>query len=184
MNGEQLDRAKKTLNEKYQIDFSKKVLLGVASVWTREKGFDDFIKMADMKLKDIQFVMVGINKKQKELLPSGIIGIERTENQKELSYLYASADVFLNPTYADTFPTVNMEAISCGTPVVTYNTCGSPENVPEGCGAVVEKGNYKELVFKALELKKNQEILSMSSAFDKGIFSSKYYEIYKKMVRK
>ena len=85
-------------------------------------------------------------KKQKLQLPQGIKGIEKTESVEVLADLYSSANVFVNPTYADTFPTTNIEALACGTPVVTYNTGGSPEAIDEKTGIVVEKGNIEGLL--------------------------------------
>ncbi|MBP5182594.1 MAG: glycosyltransferase, partial [Lentisphaeria bacterium] len=83
--------------------------------------------------------------KQKKHLPPGITGISRTESAEELAQLYSAADVFVNPTWEDNYPTTNLEAISCGTQVVTYRTGGSPESVTEGNGLVVEKGNLEQL---------------------------------------
>ena len=91
-------------------------------------------------------IMVGLNKAQLKKLPSGIIGIERTHNVSELVDIYSSADVLVNTTYADNFPTVNIEALACGTPIITYNTGGSPEAIDEKTGIVVEQGNLQELV--------------------------------------
>ena len=56
------------------------------------------------------------------------------------------ADLLVNPTYNDSFPTVNLEALACGTPIVTYRTGGSPESVTADTGIVVEKGDYNGLV--------------------------------------
>ena len=81
----------------------------------------------------------------KKQLPQQIIAINRTNSQQELAELYSGADVFLNPTYDDNFPTTNIEALSCGTPVVTYNTGGSPEAIDEETGIVVEKGDVEGL---------------------------------------
>ena len=89
-------------------------------------------------------VMVGLNAEQKKNLPGNIIGIERTQDVSELASLYSCADVFVNLTYEDNFPTTNLEAMACGTPVITYNTGGSPESLDDATGIVVEKGNLKE----------------------------------------
>ncbi len=75
-----------------------------------------------------------------------ICGIARTESIAELAALYRGASVFVNPTYVDNFPTTNIEALACGTPVVTYRTGGSPEAVDEQTGVVVGKGDIKGLV--------------------------------------
>ena len=112
--------------EKYDIQ-DKTIILGVSSVWTEAKGYYDFIELSKMLDDSFKIVLVGLNEKQLKEIPNNIIGLTRTSGQKELAEIYTAADVFFNPTYEDTYPTVNIEAIACGTPVVTYNTGGSPE---------------------------------------------------------
>lgn len=108
----------------------KKVVLGVAAIWDRRKGKDIFIDLSKLLSDDYQIILVGLTKKQIAQLPSNIIGIERTNNPQELAALYSLADVYINPTLEDNYPTTNLEAIACGTPVVTFNTGGSPETIP------------------------------------------------------
>lgn len=133
------------LKEKYKIDSDDKIILGVAGTWTKNKGFFDFIKLSSFISNNIRIVLIGVNNKQIRILPHNIVGIKRTENVEELSALYSMADVFVNPTYLDNFPTTNIEALACGTPVITYNTGGSPEAIDENTGIVVEKGNLDDL---------------------------------------
>lgn len=118
-----------------------KTVIGVSSVWNNSKGLEDFIKLRRLLADDIRIVLVGLDKKQIAQLPSGIEGVERTNSVYELVSMYNKADVFVNPTYADTFPTVNLEALACGIPVITYKTGGSPEAVTSETGVVVERGN-------------------------------------------
>ena len=107
----------KKAQKKYNLD-ARKIVLGVASEWTPKKGLFDFIKLSEM-MQDIQFVVVGLTERQIKEMPQNIKGIKRTENQRELAALYTIADVFFNPTYEDNFPTTNLEALACGTPVIT-----------------------------------------------------------------
>ena len=79
-------------------------------------------------------------------LPDNIIGLARTESTRELAELYSSADIFLNPTWEDNFPTTNLEALACGIPVVTYRTGGSIESVSPETGFIVEKGDIHGLL--------------------------------------
>lgn len=127
---------------------NKKIILGVASVWEKRKGLDDFIKLAEMIDENYVIVLVGLNDKQLRDIPSNIIGIKRTNGQKELAEIYTEADVFVNPTYEDNYPTVNLEAKACGTPVITYRTGGSPESVPNE--NVVEVGDINQLAKKII----------------------------------
>lgn len=87
--------------------------------------------------------MIGLKKKQLEGLGWNIIGIEKTDSIEEMAQWYSTADVYLNMTFEDTFPTTNLEAMACGTPVITYNVGGSPESLTSRTGIVVEPGDIK-----------------------------------------
>jgi len=126
--------------KKYGLELSGNIILGVASNWYR-KGLDDFIAIRHLLPQSYQIILVGLNKKERKALPQNIIGIERTENVDELVALYSVANVFFNPTWEDNFPTTNLEAMACGTPVITYDTGGSPEAIDLHTGIVIERGN-------------------------------------------
>lgn len=123
----------------------KKIILGVADAWSARKGLSDFIKLRQELDGSFIIVLVGISRSIREKLPKGIVGIEKTQDQQELAHVYAIADVFVNLTYEDTYPTTNLEAMACGTPVVTYRTGGSPETITRETGWIVEKGNVEEM---------------------------------------
>lgn len=61
----------------------------------------------------------------------------RTESAAQLAAIYSAADAFFNPTVEDNFPTVNLEAEACGTPVVTYDTGGCADTRPVIVSAAV-----------------------------------------------
>lgn len=135
--------------EKYGLQ-RKKIILGVASTWSEKKGLSDFIGLSKLLNEDFQIVLVGVTKKQKRKLPQNILAIERTDSKEELAGIYSAADVFVNPTYEDNYPTTNLEARACGTPVITYNTGGSPESVePEN---VVQVGNVAMLAHRIIQI--------------------------------
>ena len=121
----------------------KYIVLGVSSAWESKKGLGDLIRLSEMLGEDHAVVVVGLTPEQKDSLPEGVIGITRTDSTAELAEIYSAADVFVNPTYEDNYPTVNLEASACGTPVLTYATGGSVENVCPDC--VVKKGDVEEL---------------------------------------
>ena len=133
------------VKQKYGLN-GKHILLGVASIWSREKGFDDCIQMADFLHPDEMLVLVGVRPEQQKKLKKNMLGIPRTENIHQLAELYAAADAFINPTWQDNYPTVNLEAIACGTPVVTYRTGGSIEAITDQTGFIVPQGNVKEML--------------------------------------
>ncbi len=137
--------------KRYAIE-DKKVYIGVASVWEERKGLRDLIKLSTLLNENEKLVVVGLTEEQVSELPDGIIGLKRTENAKQLAEIYTAADVFLNPTYEDNYPTTNLESICCGTPVVTYNTGGSPESLAGGRGITVAVGDTKALYEAAQKL--------------------------------
>ncbi|WP_254178280.1 glycosyltransferase [Phocaeicola vulgatus] len=122
------------------------VLLGVASIWSREKGLDDFIKLSTLLREDEVIVLVGIKPEDKKRLPFNVVAVSRTENVHQLAELYSAAEAFVNPTWQDNYPTVNLEALACGTPVVTYRTGGSVEAVTDDTGFIVEQGDVEGLL--------------------------------------
>ena len=114
--------------EKYHLE-NKKIVLGVANIWNRRKGYSDFLKLSKLLPDEFAIVMVGLTKKQLKEIPRRIIGIEHTDSAKELAEIYTAADVFVNTTYEDNYPTVNLEAEACGTRVITYDTGGCRETI-------------------------------------------------------
>lgn len=157
-------------------------------MWDERKGLADFIKLADLLREDEEIVLVGLSEKQMLALPKDkrIRGIKRTESQEELAALYSAALCFVNPTYEDTFPTTNLEALACGTPVVTYRTGGSPEAVDEETGFVVEPDDMEEIRSSLDKLKKMDSIMLSSKCrnraeqfFNKNECFKKYMRLYK-----
>lgn len=152
-NGIDLNVFQKKDSSIHFVPEEKKVVLGVSFDWDERKGLQDFVKLRDFLSDDYIVILIGLSKKQIKSLPKGIIGIERTQNINELVLYYSRADVFANPTYEDNFPTTNIEALACGTPVVTYNTGGSPEAIDENTGVVVPYGDidafYEAIIYVA-----------------------------------
>ncbi len=156
------------------------VILGVASEWSKRKGLDDFLKLNKMIDHDkYKIIIVGLTPKQASSMPENIIAVTRTNNVSELADIYSSADVFFNPTYEDNFPTTNIEALACGTPIVTYKTGGSPEAVQKENGIVVDKGNI-EKAFEAIKTisKKPFDSVKCDGVFAKQSMIESYLKIY------
>lgn len=147
-------RYDKLINHKLGIENNFKIL-GVASSWSSRKGMNDFIRLSRIINPDCVIILVGLNEKQLKRLPSNIIGISKTENVEQLAEIYSAADLFLNLTYEDNFPTTNLESLACGTPILTYNTGGSIEAVSPDTGFVVKKGDL-DAVLEAIRLVKEK----------------------------
>lgn len=148
----------------------KYVILGVANVWERRKGLPAFLKLAEMLPESMQIILIGLSQKQLKSLPANVMGLERTESAAKLAEYYSMADVFVNATLEDNFPTTNLEALSCGTPVITYETGGSPESLDETCGWIVQKGDIKaleETIRKAADCPKHTEDCLKRAAYYK-----------------
>lgn len=145
------------------------MILGVANTWGARKGFADFVRMSASLEPDEVLVMVGLSRSELRRIPSGIIGLARTEDQGQLAALYARAGVFVNTTYDDSFPTTNLEALACGTPVITYRTGGSVEAVSEGTGFIVEKGDLQGVLSAARAVKAAGKARFRSGCRDRAV---------------
>ncbi|AMW31976.1 glycosyltransferase [Fervidobacterium islandicum] len=133
---------------------NKFVILGVANVWDRRKGFDYFLELSKYLSDDEVIVLVGVSDKQIKMLPRNVIGIKRTSLAKELAEIYTAADVFFNPTLEDNYPTVNLEAQACGTYVITFDSGGSSETiVSEKSGMAIKPCSAKYILDLVKSLK-------------------------------
>lgn len=158
-------------------------ILAVSSYWTKEKGIDELKKIIPLLDKDIDITVVG-DCKDKDPAFSRCMMVNRTNNYEELLELYSKAHLLINPTLEEVLGLVNMEAQSCGTPVITYNTGGSPETVSEKSGIIVAKNDYQTMAQKINELKDsyyfdNELIKKNSREFDKKIMLDSYDSLYK-----
>ena len=169
--------------EKYALE-NKYIVLGVAFGWGRRKGLDVFVELEKRFDKEkYKIVLVGTDDNIDKLLPDNIISIHRTQNQTELAKIYSAADVFANPTREENYPTVNMESVACGTPVVTFNTGGSPEMLDETCGAAVAKDDndamYNEII-RICEAKpySMEACIKKAKDFDKNGKFGEYIRLY------
>ena len=151
-NGIDLDVFKPTdsdFRKKYELE-GKKIVLGVAYSWGYSKGLDVFVELSKRLPDDYRIVLVGTNDNVSATLPEKIIPINRTQNQKELAEIYSAADVFVNPTREEVLGLVNIESLACGTPVITFQTGGSPECVDDSCGVVVDVDDVDDLEKKII----------------------------------
>jgi putative colanic acid biosynthesis glycosyltransferase len=103
--------------------------------------------------------------------------------------LYSLADVFVNPTWEDNFPTTNIEALACGTPVITYQTGGSPEALTPETGFVVEQGDLAGIRDAIDSIKSKGKSFYAESCreravkmFNKNERYAEYLELYEQML--
>ena len=167
----------------------KFILLGVSYGWSIPKGLDTFIRLSKELPKHFQIVLVGGNSETDKIIPDNIISIHRTHNQEELAEIYSSADLFVNPTVDDNFPTVNIEALACGLPVLTYATGGSAEIIDESCGNYVETGDYDSLKKEIIRIGKDRPYtkkacLKRAESFNMEDKFNEYVDLYSKILSK
>lgn len=173
--------------EKYDLG-NKFIVLGVAFDWGVRKGLDVFVQLSKQLSEHYKIVLVGTDDIVDKTLPENIIPIHRTENQQELAKIYSMSDVFVNPTREENYPTVNMEAIACGTPVITFNTGGSSEIIDEDCGVSVEKNDIASLkneIIRVCETKPytKEACFNKAKKFDMCSTFNKYIDLYEEVAR-
>lgn len=188
-NGIDLDSfypRKTDLKQKLGLD-GKFVVLGLAMGMSKRKGYYDFLQLVKILPEDVKLVLAGLTKEQIERLPEGIVGIERTHDVSRLAEIYSMADVFVTPTHEDNFPTVNMEALACGTPVITYRTGGSPEALDETCGIVVDCGDIEALKSAIINAKEqsfpSQVCIDRAQQFNREERYLDYIALYKELMK-
>ncbi len=161
---------------KYNIPKNKKIILGVASIWEERKGIEDFYKLAKKITVDYHIVLVGCSKEQiKSNIHKNITMIARTDNQAELVNIYSISHVFVNPTYEDNYPTVNLEASTIGLPIITYDTGGSKECLTS-TDLVTKKKDFREILAALNSVKTPNE----NYVSDVDNMVSSYIDIYQK----
>ena len=109
------------------------IILAVSSRWERRKGLDFVQDLASQLRPQEKLVVVG-RLPARRSLPASILHVPFTDSVTELASIYSSADVFINPTLEDNYTTTNLEALACGTPIVTFDTGGCAEAVARSVG--------------------------------------------------
>lgn len=178
---------KSDFRKKYDLE-NKKVILGVSSAWGQpRKGLIYFDKLRKELDRTYEIVLVGANENDKAMIDNDIICIPKTENAIKLAEIYTASDVFVNPTLEDNFPTTNIEALACGTPVVTFKTGGSVEPVNSKTGMIVEQGNeekLKEAIIKVANGDYKEECLKKSKEYDMNNKFEEYISLFDEIVKK
>lgn len=164
--------------EKYKIG-NRFVILGVASNWNESKGLQAFLQLAQELQEDECIVLVGLTQQQIEAMPSNVIGIVRTENQQELTQLYAAADVFVNLSKEETFGLVTAEAMACGTPVIVYDSTACAEIVSNQNGLVLQP-DEDQMLGAAVRIMRKHPKQNAHTIFDQERMAEEYVDEYKR----
>lgn len=173
---------------KYGISEKKYIVLGVANVWDERKGLLDFFKLREILPNNYAIILVGLSKNQISNLPSGIVGVQRTDSINDLANLYSAANVFFNPTWEDNFPTVNIEAMACETPVVSYRTGGCVEQITDETGFLIDQGCVSDAAKMITEVctsnhdYRNACRQHVETCFDQNDRFEEYYHLYQSLI--
>ncbi len=173
--------------EKYGIEKDTYIILGVAFGWGKKKGLDVFVELSKRLDNRFQIVLVGTDEKTDSKLPANIISIHRTQNQRELAEIYTAADVFVNPTKEEVLGLVNIEALACGTPVITFDTGGCPECISKECGMTIPCDDVDALYHAIVHSFKNRHFgesvcRERAKSFDLAEKFGEYVDAYFKAI--
>lgn len=163
------------------------IVLGVAMGWSVYKGIDIFISLDGLLDENYHIMLVGVDEKTKEMLPDRIIAIDSVTDQEELAKIYTSADVLLNPTREEVLGLTNLEALACGTPVITFNTGGSPECIDSRSGRIIADGELQDIVKEIHricgEKDYSEECVRRAYEFDESSVYLNYIDSYGELIK-
>lgn len=147
-----------------------------------------FVRMAAKRLPEIRFLIVG-NHKPVNDCPPNVVVVGRVENPDILAQFYSFADLSLITSYRETFPTVCLESLCCGTPVVGFRGGGTVETAPDGYGLFVPFGDLdalEEALRRCLsgELRSKEECAAFGLAqYAKERMCRDYLQMYSEIKR-
>ena len=162
---------------------NKKIILGVASTWSKRKGLSDFFELSKRLDERYKVVLIGLSSHERKNLPDNILGIGRTDEPKELAEIYTNADVFFNASVEETFGLTTIESLACGTPVVIYNSTALPEIIRPDDGYVVEPHDLGQVInFIQNICEKGMRVSTSNFRFSKKRTYQRYIDLYKKLL--
>lgn len=177
------------LKKEYGLE-GKFVLLSAAANWTTAKGWNDYIELSKKLPEDCVIMLLGVKNEEVKELPKEVIGVPRVEGKTKLAEYYSMADVLLNLSYQETFGMTTAEAMSCGTPGISYNVTACPELLTSDTGIVVEAGNLHQVLTAISTIKtKGKESYSQAcreramTLFDSNKVNNKFFDIYNKFLK-
>ena len=149
----------------------KKFLCGTVGFFRRNKGFDTLLRAAHLVKKkdpDIRFMIVGKAESDAEYEQKlhGMhweLELEDTVifTGKQDKYEYMPAfDLFVLPSYNEPFALVVLESMSCGVPVLSFDSGGTAEAVTDGInGFILKEMSAAALAGRILELSKDRQLI-------------------------
>lgn len=123
----------------------KRIILGPASKWLLPVNRKLLEETANRLKSEEVLLLFGVNGNVDKSLP-GVKFFGFTRNKQQLAELYSIADIFVNCSREDTLSTINIEAQSCGVPIIAYANTGSTETVHPTIGKCIESGKVEEII--------------------------------------
>ncbi len=174
---------------------SRVIVFGAPGVNNPRKGFmqlDNALEQVSKKFPDLLLLSFGAGKIH---VNPGIprLHLGNIANNHLLSVIYNCGDVFVIPSLQEAFGQTALEAMSCGIPVVGFNTGGIPDMIENDVtGYLAETGNISDLseaIIRLLELKES-DYLKMANncrgkvlaGFTISVQAEKYINIYKRLL--
>lgn len=177
-----------SLLDKYGLK-EKEIILGVPSKYSMKRCLNSFLLLSELLNDNQQIVLIGLSKREINRLPRNILGIEHTESISEMVAWYSCAEVFVNTTLEDTFPTTNLEALACGTSVITFATGGSVESVQQNTGFIIPQNDIKALkvaIDKICQKDKSEYqaicVQRANEFYNEDNCYSKYFDLYNQLL--
>ncbi|MBA3470276.1 MAG: glycosyltransferase [Herpetosiphonaceae bacterium] len=169
-----------------ELGLTDKKLVGFAGRFVEEKGFDYLLQAIPLvieQMPEAHFIYAGEHKvvyedfygKCKPLIDryaEHITFVGLILDPQKLANFYAMADVFALPSRTDCFPSVQIEALLCGTPLVTASIPGAREVVRvTGMGLLVEPHNPQTLADGLVKLLPDPAAYCKPQSAIRSIFS-------------
>jgi putative colanic acid biosynthesis glycosyltransferase len=175
------------LADKYNIN-GKNVLVAASTSWAKQKGFEDYLKLASLLNEDVIIILIGLPLNLQKKLPQNIIGINRTESIDELVDWYNIADIVLNLSIQESFGLTSVEGFMCGKPTIVYNATASPELIVDSVmGEIINIGDLfgvNNAIKNLLKVKDNSENIRQLAIdnYDSIKQNKKYIDLYKEIL--
>ena len=161
-------------------------------LWVERKGLKRILKALE-QLQDeiepkIKLICVGDNEGTKpvsekiEIIEMGLVG-----DNTEMSHLYSQADFYIQASYHEAFSQTNLEAMACGTPVISTPCSGASDLLRPFNGVLCDGFEPADLVNgirKALAQNYERKAIRdyIIENYDYPVIAKQYIELYKKVI--
>jgi glycosyltransferase involved in cell wall biosynthesis len=137
------------------------------------KGWNYVIQAYNRLKNEVLFLCIGSN--QQGYRYENFYDVGTIYDKKLLAKYYSAADLFLYPSIADTFGLVVTESMSCGTPVISFDTGGIPEQISHmNTGYIAQQHNIDDLLNGVNIFINDDELRKKASNLSRKIVQDKF----------